>query len=52
MRSLRKYNVYAVSAMQIVELMQQNISSDASVINFHMEAHFRMYTEFLERLVD
>jgi len=44
-------HMYGVSAVEIVELLQRNISSDTDVINFHIETHFRMYTEFLERLV-
>jgi hypothetical protein len=39
-------HMYAVSAVEIVELLQRSISCDTDVIKFHVETHFRMYTEF------
>jgi hypothetical protein len=39
-------HMYAVSAVEIVELLQRNISSDTVVIKFHIETGFIMCTEF------
>jgi hypothetical protein len=33
-------HMHAVSAVEIVELLQWNTSSDTSVIKFHIETHF------------
>jgi len=38
-------HMYAVSAVEIVELLQWNTSSDNDVIKFQVETHFRILRE-------
>jgi hypothetical protein len=39
-------HMYAVSAVEMEELLMWNTSSDTNVIKFHTETHLIMYTEF------
>lgn len=39
-------HVYAVSAVEIVDFLEWTTSSGTDVVKFHIETHFRMYTEF------